>query len=72
MTNFDMPNHVSSIKYALKSVTGLTDVRLQNSTQIYGGGLDKVSNYKFYYALQSGLPFGHLTDLSRFRKIQVF
>ena len=26
MTNFDMPNNVSSLKYALKSVPGLADV----------------------------------------------
>ena len=26
MTNFDMPNNVSSMKYALKSVPGLADV----------------------------------------------
>ena len=26
MTHFDMPNNVSSIKYALKSVPGLADV----------------------------------------------
>ena len=26
MTNFDMPNKVSSMKYALKSVPGLPDV----------------------------------------------
>ena len=26
MTNFDMPNNVSSVKYALKSVPGLADV----------------------------------------------
>ena len=26
MTNFDMPNNVSSMKYALKSVSGLADV----------------------------------------------
>ena len=26
MTNFDMPNKVSSVKYALKSVPGLADV----------------------------------------------
>ena len=28
MTHFDMPNNVSSIKYALKSVPGLADVRV--------------------------------------------
>ena len=26
MTNFDMPNNISSLKHALKSVTGLADV----------------------------------------------
>ena len=26
MTNFDLPNNVSSMKYALKSVPGLADV----------------------------------------------
>ena len=51
MTNYDMPNNVSSMKYALKSVPGLADVGVphgngvpQNSTLMYGGGLEKVSN----------------------------
>ena len=26
MTNFDMPNNVSSMKYALKSIPGIADV----------------------------------------------
>jgi len=26
MTNFDMPNNVSSMKYALKSICGIADV----------------------------------------------
>ena len=54
--NFDMANNVSSMKYALKSVSGLTDVGVphgygdmgmgwpQNTTQMCGGGLEKVSN----------------------------
>ena len=33
MTNFDMPNNVSSMKYALKSVPGLADVGVP-----HGGG----------------------------------
>ena len=45
MTNFTMPNNVSSMKYTLKSVSGLADVGVfplgwgwpQNSTQMYGG-----------------------------------
>ena len=35
MTNFNMPNNVSSMKYALKSVPGLADVGV---TQGYGDG----------------------------------
>ena len=51
MTNFDMPNNISYLKHALKSVTGLADVGVlhgdwgwrwpQNSIQMYGGGLEK-------------------------------
>ena len=52
MTNLDMPNKVSSMKYALESVPGLPDVGVphggwgwpQSSTQMYGAGLEKVSN----------------------------
>ena len=33
MTNFDMPNNISSMKYALKSVPGLADVGVP-----YGAG----------------------------------
>ena len=36
MTNFDMPNNVSSVKYALKSVPGLADVRVPHEV---GDGL---------------------------------
>ena len=51
MTNFEMPNNVSFMKYALKSAPGLADVgvlhgvgdgpRAQPRCQ---GGLEKVSN----------------------------
>ena len=59
MTNFTMPNNISSMKYALKSVPGLADVgdphgdgdgpRAPPRCQ---GGPEKISNDKFYYALQ--------------------
>ena len=49
MTNFTMLNNVSSMKYALISVSGLADVGVphgdgwpQNSTQMYGASLEKV------------------------------
>ena len=42
MTNFDIPNNIFSLKYALKPVPGLGDVGAlhadQNSTQMSGGG----------------------------------
>ena len=49
MTNFDMPTNVSSMKYALKSAPGLADVGLSHgdgprTIQMFGGGLEKVSN----------------------------
>ena len=51
MTNYDMPNNVSSMKCAEKSVPGLADVWVPHgdgdgptSAQMYGGGLEKVSN----------------------------
>ena len=34
MTNFPMPNNISSVKYALKSVPGLADVGV-----LYGFGM---------------------------------
>ena len=45
-----LPNNFSFMKYAEKSVPGLADVGVphgdgvQNSIQIVGGGLEKVSN----------------------------
>ena len=49
MTHFDMPINVTTVKYALKSVTGLADIRVphglpQASTLMFGGGHEKVSN----------------------------
>ena len=53
MTNFVMPNNVSFMKYALKSVLGLADVGVPHgdgdgprTTQMCegGSGLEKVSN----------------------------
>ena len=38
MTNFDMPNNVSSMKYTLKSVPGLADVGVP-----HGDGEDPVT-----------------------------
>ena len=52
MTNLPMPNNSCSMKNAQKSVPGLADVGVPhgvgdgppNSTQMYGGGLGKVTN----------------------------
>ena len=33
MTKFDMPNNVSSLKYALKSVPGLADVEVPHGVE---------------------------------------
>ena len=51
ITNFTMPNNVSSMIYALKSVPGLADVGVPHgdgdgprTIQMFGGGLEKVSN----------------------------
>ena len=57
MTNFTVPNNISSMNCALKSVPGLADVGV-----LHGdgdgprapprclGGLEKISNDQFYYA----------------------
>ena len=50
MTDFDMPNNVSSKKYALKSVPGLADVGVPHGgedgtrTQAHGSG-SKISTH---------------------------
>ena len=50
MTNFDMPNNVSSMKYALKSVPGLADVGVPHGvedgprTPVLGSG-SKITAY---------------------------
>ena len=51
MTNFDMPNNVSSMKYALKSVPGLADVGVPHgdgdgprAAPRCPGGLEKILN----------------------------
>ena len=51
MTNFTMPNNISSMKYALKSVPGLADVGVPHgdgdgpsAPPRCLGGLEKVSN----------------------------
>ena len=51
MTNLTIPNNFSFMKYTKKSVPGLADVGVplgwgwpQNSTQMSGGGQEKVSN----------------------------
>ena len=54
MTNFIMPNNISSMKYALTSVPGLADVGVPHEDRggprtppRYGGVLEKVSNDSF-------------------------
>ena len=37
MTLFDMSNNVSSMKYALKSVTGLADVGVLPGVEVFAG-----------------------------------
>ena len=57
MTNFDMANNVSSMKYALKSVPGLADVGVPHgdgdgprTPPRSKEGVWKKSNDSFYYA----------------------
>ena len=56
MTYFTMPNNSCSMKYSLKSVPGLADVRVlhgdgpKTSSRCLEGGQEKVSNDLFYYA----------------------
>ena len=39
MTHFDMPNNISSIKYALKSVPGLADVGVLPGVEVFASFL---------------------------------
>ena len=52
MTNLTMPNNISSMKYALKSIPGLADVRVPHGGEdgprtpprCMDGGMEKASN----------------------------
>ena len=53
MTNFNMPNNVSSMKYALKSVPGLADVWVPHGVE--DGPRTLVPRFKGGGAIQIGI-----------------